>query len=104
MIEAWRTHSCVQRSHSCERDMCNRFLSEPQYATTGMPGCYDGPGRVGVLNHSGGVAIWPGIARQIASVPGENQSLARRKSRLKGGCSQDWLPHKACETAGPQNG
>jgi hypothetical protein len=57
-----------------------------------------------VLNHFGGVAIWPGIDRQIASVPGENQSLSRRKSRLKGGCSQDWLPHKACETIGPQNG
>jgi hypothetical protein len=40
------------------------------------------------------------IARQKASF-GENQSLTRRKSHLKGGCSQDWLPHKACEITVP---
>jgi hypothetical protein len=42
-----------------------------------------------VLNHFGGFTIW-----SEGACSGENQSLARRKSRLKGGCSHDWLPHK----------
>jgi hypothetical protein len=28
LTKLWRTPSCVQRSHSCERDMLNRFLSD----------------------------------------------------------------------------
>jgi hypothetical protein len=47
----------------------------------------------GVVNHSGGVTIWPGNRQPESFCCSENRGVARRKSRLKGGCSQDWLPH-----------
>jgi hypothetical protein len=37
----WRTHSCVQRSHSCERDMFHSSEAQPQPAVEYKPMCYD---------------------------------------------------------------